>query len=334
MTTYVIRRLIQFVFIMFGLSLIFFLIIHLVPGGPCEITESVGARGVAQKEAACVARFGLNKPLPTQYITWIFNYLHGNFGVSFQYGLPVSTLILDALPITCLLAISSYVCQQLIALPLGIFSALRQYSIFDLIATFISYVGLSMPTFVLGLFLLYFLTVQFRIFPSGGVVSEDSNPFLSPAWYRQLFSNPPGTIGDVAYHLVLPAFTLMFVGIAGDSRFMRASMLDVIHQDYIRTAKAKGLSRRAVIFKHALRNAILPIITNIALYLPTLVGGFVITESIWTYNGVGHLFITSLGDSDYQVVLALLMLSGIAVLVANLLADLTYAWVDPRIRYD
>ncbi len=134
--------------------------------------------------------------------------------------------------------------------------------------------------------------------------------------------------------MVLPGITLMVTGIAADSRFMRASMLDVIHQDYIRTARAKGVARKAVIFKHAFRNAVLPIITNIALYLPTLVGGFIITETVFSYPGVGYLLYTSIGAQNYPVVLGLLIISSVAVLVANLLADLCYAWVDPRIRYD
>ena len=141
-------------------------------------------------------------------------------------------------------------------------------------------------------------------------------------------------LGDLAQHLVLPAFTLMFIGIATDSRFMRASMLDVINQDYIRTAKAKGLKRRTVIFKHAFRNAVLPIVTNVALYLPTLVGGFVITETVFSYTGIGYAFISSLQSSDYAFVQAFLMVSALAVLFSNLLADIVYAWVDPRIRYD
>jgi peptide/nickel transport system permease protein len=333
MTTYVARRLIQFVFILFGLSLVFFFILHLTPGGsPCQLQAST-LPGVVAKYHACILRYGVNKPLPQQYIIWLTGYFHGDLGYSLN-GIPVRQEILHALPVTGLLALSSYLVQQLIALPLGIFSALKQYSFFDTVFTFISYVGLSTPTFFLGLMLLFGFTVQLRLFPAGRVVSTTSPPFWTDPWFHNLAHNPPGTIGDLAYHLVLPAFTLMFVGIAGDSRFMRASMLDVIHQDYIRTAKAKGLSRRSVIFKHTLRNAILPIITNVALFLPTLVGGFIITEAIFSYFGVGYLFLSSLLSGDYQVAQAFLMLSALAVLLANLLADLSYAWADPRIRYD
>jgi len=332
LTTYVVRRLIQFVFILFGLSIVFFMIVHLAPGGPC-VHEPSANPAEAARYHLCVIRYGLNKPLPLQYITWVSGFFQGNFGLTLG-GIPVSSVLLEALPVTVLLATTSYAVQQMIALPLGMFSALRQYTFFDTLFTFISYVGLSMPTFFLGLLLLFGLAVNSQVFPAGRVVSPTSPPFWSNAWFVNLAHNPPGTLGDLLYHLVLPAFTLMVVGIAADSRFMRASMLDVLHQDYIRTAKAKGVSRRKVIFKHAFRNAVLPIITNIALFLPTLVGGFVITEAIWSYTGLGYLFIESLTSGDYAVVQAFLMISALAVLVANLLADLTYAWVDPRIRYD
>lgn len=283
----------------------------------------------------CKIRLGLNQPLPVQYLKWAENYLHGNFGIQ-QGGYPVLNAIGNVLPATILLAIVSYFFQQLIALPLGMFSALRQYSFFDTFFTFVSYVGLSMPTFWLGIMLIFLFAVHWELFPAAFDMSSSLGIqyIATGPWFSLLAHNPPLVLGDLARHLVLPALTLMVVGIAGDSRFMRASMLDVIHQDYIRTAKAKGLTRRAVIFKHAFRNAVLPIVTNIALYLPTLVGGFIITESLFSWNGVGFLFITSIGRSDYATVQALLMLSGVAVLFANLLADLAYAWVDPRIRYD
>jgi peptide/nickel transport system permease protein len=331
MITYIIRRLLQAILVLAALTVVFFMITHLTPGGPCA--GQVQTRVDVARQAECVKRLGLDKPLPVQYGLWLSAYLHGDFGYALG-GESVQTLILADLPVTILLATVSYALQLMIALPLGIFSALRQYSFFDTFFTFLSYVGLSMPTFWLGLMLIFAFGVHWSIFPVQGVTSATLPVFWTDAWFQALAQNPPLVLGDLARHLVLPALTLMVVGIATDSRFMRASMLDVIHQDYIRTAKAKGVRRHAVIFKHAFRNAILPIITNIALYLPTLVGGFVITETLFTYPGVGYLFFTSIQVGDYSVVDALLMLSAVAVLLANLLADLTYAWVDPRIRYD
>ena len=332
MSTYIIRRLLQATIILFGLSIFFFLILHLTPGGPCSAFEGAGPKAQVQYKA-CRERMHLDEPLVSQYVAFVREYSHGNLGYSLD-GTPITQVILQRLPATILLATVSYFFQLLIALPLGILGALRQYSFFDTTLTFMSYVGLSMPTFWLGIMLLYLFGVHWPIFPLGKIESVNIPIFWSNAWWHALSQNPPLVLGDLASHLVLPCITLMVVGIAADSRFMRASMLDVIHQDYIRTAKAKGLRRRVVIMKHAFRNAILPIITNIALYLPALVGGFVITETIFSWNGLGFYFIQSIQDSNYAFLQAFLMLSALAVLMANLLADLTYAWVDPRIRYD
>jgi peptide/nickel transport system permease protein len=332
MGTYILRRLIQAVFILIGLSVVFFVILHLTPGGPCAAYEGGGVKAAAQ-EKACILRLGLDKPMVVQYFNQMGLYLHGDLGLS-NYGGTVSSLIAQKLPATILLMGSSYLLQQLIALPLGVFAALRQYTFFDQFFTFMSYIGLSMPTFWLGLILIYILAVHWTILPAGRVEDVTLPVFWSHSWFVMLGQNPGLILGDLAKHLIMPMFVLMFTGIATDSRFMRASMLEVIHQDYIRTARAKGLSRRVVIFKHAFRNAVLPIITNIALYLPALVGGAIITETIFTWGGLGYLYITSISSYDYAVIQALSMISAVAVLISNLLADLVYAWVDPRIRYD
>lgn len=333
MGTYIVRRLLQAVLILFGLSIIFFVILHLTPGGPCAGFEGPGVQQQTRM-VACVQRLGLDKPLVVQYVNSMNTYLHGDFGNSSSTGDPVTTVIVSKLPATILLMGSSYLLQQMIALPLGIFAALRQYSFFDQAFTFLSYVGLSMPTFWLGLLLIFFFAWHWTLLPPGRVEDVALPVFWSHEWFVMLGQNPGLILGDLARHLIMPMLTLCIVGIATDSRFMRASMLEVINQDYIRTAKAKGLSRATVIFKHAFRNAVLPIITNIALYLPALVGGAVITETIFTWGGIGYLFITSVENNDYPIVQALLMIGALAVLLANLLADLTYAWVDPRIRYD
>lgn len=332
MTTYIVRRLIQSAVILFGLSLVFFLILHLTPGGPCAAYEEAGSANIG-KLHACIIRLGVNQPLPYQYTTWISGYLRGDMGTSYT-GQPVSSLILQKLPATVLLMLTSYVLQQMIALPLGMFSALRQYSFFDHVFTFLSYVGLSMPTFWLGLMLIYLFSVNFSWFPTSGAGSPTLPILWSNSWFQSLTQNPPLILGDLARHLVLPCLTLMIIGIATDSRFMRASMLEVLHQDYIRTAKAKGLAPRTVVLKHALRNAILPIVTNVALFLPALIGGAIITETIFTWPGLGYQFFNSIQSNDYPYVQSFLMISALAVLLANLLSDLTYAWVDPRIRYD
>lgn len=284
------------------------------------------------KEIACIHRLGLDQSLIVQYVSQMSTYLHGDLGSS-NYGSSVSSIILSKLPATLLLMGSSYLLQQLIALPLGIFAALKQYSFFDQLFTFTSYVGLSMPAFWLGVILIFVFAVHWAWLPAGRIEDVTLPVFWSPAWFTLLQHDPGLVLGDTLRHLLMPMFVLMFTGIATDSRFMRSSMLEVINQDYIRTAKAKGLRRRTVIFKHAFRNAVLPIITNIALFLPLLVGGAVVTETIFSWGGIGYLFYTSLNAGDYPTIQALLMISALAVLFANLLADLAYAWADPRIRY-
>lgn len=332
MTTYIVRRLIQSFFILIGLSVVFFVILHLTPGGPCAAYEGGGLSGAIRAQV-CIKRLGLDKPLVVQYATQMGTYLHGDLGIS-NFGQPVVAIILSKLPATILLMATSYFLQQMIALPLGMFAALRQYSLPDQIFTFFSYVGLSMPTFWLGLILIFVFAVHWTVLPPGRVEDVTLPVFWTHSWFQTLGHNPGLILGDLVKHLIMPVFVLMIVGVAGDSRFMRASMLDVMHQDYIRTAKAKGLTRRAVIFKHAFRNAVLPIITNIALFLPALIGGAVITETVFTWGGIGYLFYQSIQSSDYPTIQALLMIGALATLLANLLADLTYAWVDPRIRYD
>jgi peptide/nickel transport system permease protein len=229
---------------------------------------------------------------------------------------------------------SSYIVQQCIALPLGIYAALRQYTFFDQTFTLMSYVGLAMPTFWLGLILIFIFSVYLGWLPAGRVEDVTLPVFWSHDWFVMLGQDPGLILGNLIKHLILPAFVLMVTGIAADSRYMRASMLEVIRQDYIRTARAKGLSPRVVVFKHAFRNALLPIITNIGLYLPALLGGAVITETIFSWGGIGFLYINSIQQSDYPVIQGISMIGALAVLLANLLTDLTYAWVDPRIRYD
>ncbi len=332
MGTYILRRLIQAVFILVGLSVVFFVILHITPGGPCAAFEG-GGIAAAAKEQACVTRLGLDRPMVVQYFSQMGVYLHGNLGQSVS-GDSVDSVIAQKLPATVLLMGSSYLVQQCIALPLGVFAALRQYTFFDQLFTFASYVGLSMPTFWLGLILIFVFAVQLNVLPAGRVEDVTIPIFWSHDWFVALQHQPGLILGDLLRHLLLPMTVLMVTGIAGDSRFMRGSMLEVIRQDYIRTAKAKGLSPRVVIFKHAFRNALLPIITNIGLYLPALLGGAIITETIFSWGGLGYYFITAITSSDYPVIQALSMIGALAVLLANLLTDLAYAWVDPRIRYD
>ena len=337
MLTFIAHRLMQTVIILIGLSFFFFFLLHIAPGGPCDAYQAAGAgQALQERYHSCVVRLGLNNPIPVQYVTWVSHIVRGDFGISIGDGRPVGEEILSRVPATLLLAGFSYLFQQCVALPLGILAALRRYSFFDSLFTVMSYIGLSMPTFWLAGIMILIVAIGLNWLPAGGIVGDTANipTFNGPGYWAYFLHNPWHAGTDFFSHLILPALVLAIVGIATDSRFMRASMLEVINQDYIRTARAKGLSPRVVIFKHALRNALMPIITNIALALPGLLGGAIITETIFGWPGMGQLFAHALNGNDYPILQALLMIGAAGVLVGNLLGDLTYAWVDPRVRYD
>jgi peptide/nickel transport system permease protein len=330
-TTYIIRRLIQAIIVLFLLTIIFFLLTRYAPSYGCPTQ-------------GCTSLLHFDEPIANQYLDYMSGLAHFDFGTSTN-GVSIGAEIGQRLPPTIILIGVAFVFQQLIALPLGILAALRRYSRLDQALTFISYLFLSTPPYVLGFFLIAIFWWNLRWLPPDRYANIVFPLIGSSDWWSLFWSNPWLVLGDVVQHLILPAFTLMATGIAIDSRFMRAAMLQVLHEDYIRTAKAKGVPRYLVIFKHAFRNALLPIVTNIGLYLPSLIGGVVVVETVFTWGGVGSLFGSAVGvrglsgasftpGADYPVLQALLLLSALAVLLANLLADIAYAWLDPRIRYE
>jgi len=336
MVTFIIRRLLQSAVILFGLSFFFFFLLHAQPGGPCEQYQLAGAGQAAhQKYHSCVMRYHLDESVAQQYWGWLTATMHLDFGDGHD-GMPVLQTIISRVPATLLLSGISYLIAELIGLPLGIFAALRRYSFFDSLFTMLSYIGISMPSFWLGALFITFFAVQLGWLPTGKIVQDVTNipDFNGVGYWDYVVHNPWHAITDFVSSLILPGSVLAILTIAGDSRFMRASMLEVINQDYIRTARAKGLSRRVVVFKHALRNALMPIITNVALALPQLIGGAIITETIFAWPGIGQLTVHALSNSDYPTLQALLLLSAVGVLIGNICGDLVYAWVDPRIRYD
>jgi len=335
MTTYIVRRAVQAALILAGLSIFFFGVLNAEPGGPCQYILLTPSPNSQTRYNQCVVSRGLDKPLPVQYARWVGAVAHGDLGTDYT-GTPVMDAIKARLPATILLISIAYIVQQLIALPLGMLGALKRYSIYDHVFTLLSYVGLSLPTFWLGLMLIVFVADGLGWLPPGGIVSPSSAipPFGSSGYWAYLPAHLGQASGDFVAHLILPATTLAVIGIGTDSRFMRASMLDVITQDYVRTARAKGLPRRTVVLKHALRNALLPIITNVGLFIPALVSGAIITETIFGWPGMGQYFIVALGNKDNNTLQAILLLSALFVLAGNLVADLLYAWIDPRIRYD
>jgi len=292
-----------------------FAVLHLAPGGPAAIyalTPSMSAEDLAR----LTRELGLDRPVPEQYLKWIRGVLTGNWGRSYRDGRLVLEIIGERIPATLLLMGSAFGLAVGLGLAAGIVSAVRQYSLFDHLLTFVSMVALSIPTFWLGLMAIYVFAVLLRVLPPGNM----------------------GTIGadfallDRLRHLILPAATLGLVMVATWSRYTRASMLDVIREDYVRTARAKGMPGGAVILKHALRNALIPLITLAGLQLPMMLSGALVAETVFTWPGMGRLFVDSIGYRDYPVLMGLLMLTALLVVAGNLAADLIYAAVDPRVR--
>ena len=260
--------------------------------------------------------------------------LHGDMGFSLDNGESVSKRIAHAALPTLLLAGSALILWIGIAILMGVFAAIRRYSFFDQAATVFAYIGLAMPTFWLGLLLIVFFGATLKWLPVSGMINlQVSPPFGTDQYWAFFGKNPIGAIGNLLRHLILPVVTLVFVNIAGDSRFVRASMLEALGQDYVRTARAKGLPGRTVIFRHALRNALLPVVTNIALELPFLFSGALVTESIFSWPGIGKLTIDATRSFDYTILMGVLLITALTVVLANLVADILYAVVDPRIKY-
>jgi peptide/nickel transport system permease protein len=320
-TFYVIRRIFIGILLLLFMSAAFFALTRLTPGPP--FTAGENPRAHQELIDRRMHNLGLDKPWYQQYPAYVTALLQGNLGDSYIYNRPVTTLLQQRVPNSVLLLGTALIVSLLIAIPLGIFAATRQYSAVDMTTSVVSYVGISVPSFVLGLFLLFLGGVWIRHWTGG-------------TFYFPLFGMHKGDltgIDDLAWHMVLPVTSLAVLSIAGFSRFMRASMLEVLHQDYVRTAKAKGLPRRVVNYKHALRNAILPIITLVALQTPQLVSGAIITEGIFSWPGMGLLAFQATADRDYPVILGVVMLVAVLTVIFNLLADIAYAVVDPRIRY-
>ncbi|AWT37500.1 peptide ABC transporter permease [Deinococcus arenae] len=313
---HLLKRLLGTLPLLLGVSLLLFGVLHLAPGGPLDVyadNPSVSPEALAQMRVA----FGLDQPLPVQYVSWVTAFFTGEWGYSIRTARPVSQEILERLGPTLILGGTSFALSLLIALPLGIVSAVRRYSGVDYLITFLSFLGVSMPVFWLALMLQLLFAVQWRVLPSAGIQTIGSDSVL-----------------DLLRHLILPACILAFASVAGWSRYMRSSMVEVLGQDYVRTARAKGLTAGKVVYRHALRNALIPIITVVALDFATILSGAVITETIFAWPGIGRLFIESMNGRDYPVLMALMMAGSFALVLSNLLADLAYAAVDPRIRYE
>jgi peptide/nickel transport system permease protein len=320
---YALRRLILAIPLLIGITFVSFLVIHLAPGEP---VESQSGESSTQSDAKLRERlreiYGLDKPLHVQYWNWVTRLARLDFGRSFSPDArPVLQKIGERLPITLLLNIVELMIIVMLAIPIGVLSATRQYSTFDKITTVFVFVGFATPDFWLALMLMILFGVQLGWLPISGL--------RSPTWEYLAFWKQQW---DFVAHLALPILVATFGGLAGFSRYMRQSMLEVVRQDYIQSARAKGLPESVVIGKHALRNALLPIVTVLGLSLPGLIGGSVIVESIFAIPGMGQLMVQAVFERDYPVIMGNLVIVATLTLVANLIADLTYSLVDPRIR--
>jgi peptide/nickel transport system permease protein len=314
MFRYLYQRLVQSAILLVLVSMIAFAVLYLAPGGP--LSQFALTPGMSQADLDRIAtQMGLNRPLPVQYWDWFTRLAEGDWGRSFRDGRPVLTVIGDHLFATLLLMGSSTLIAILLGTWIGIKGAIARYSVFDYLATVGAMVALSIPTFWFGLVTIYVFSVKLRWLPAGNIMTIGN-----------------GSLLDYLHHLIAPSLVLALVTVAIWSRYMRTATLDAINQDYVRTARAKGLPERVVLFHHVVRNALLPMITLAGLQLPTLLGGALVTETVFTWPGMGRLFLDSLSYRDYPVVMGLLMVSAVLVLVGNLFADIVCAMVDPRIR--
>jgi len=322
MFLYLTKRLLMMAPLLLGITLISFVVIHLAPGEPTDLQTELNPQASAELQDRLRAQYNLDKPLYVQYGNWLGRLARLDFGDSFsQDHRPVWHKIRERLPVTIWINVLSIVLILAVAVPIGILAATRRNSLFDRITTLFVFIGFATPSFWLALLLMDVLGVRWGIFPIAGIKSLGYD-YLS-VW---------GKIADLAHHLVLPVFVSAFGGLAGFSRYMRSNMLDVIRQDYILTARAKGLSEGTVIYKHALRNALLPVITILGLSVPGLIGGSVIFETIFAIPGMGKLFYDGVMMRDYPLIMGILVIGAVLTLLGNLLADLSYAVADPRIR--
>jgi len=318
---YILRRVLQILPILLLVSVAAFVAMHLIPGGPIAI---YGRGGITPEAAAAIqARLGLDQPLPIQYVHWLAAAVQGDFGYSFTSGRPVISEITDRLGPTFFLMGSTFILVLVLSITLGILQSVRQYSRIDVTLTTLSFAGAAMPVFWLGLMLILIdnairnpLTGR-PFFPIGGMLSPGGS------------TDPL----DLASHLVLPMIALALGWVSWYARYVRASMLDVIHQDYIQTARAKGVPERMVIFRHAFKNAAIPLVTVVALDLPYLFAGALFVEIIFAWPGMGQLFYRSAMLRDYPLMLGIIIVIAVLVLLGNLFADILYAYLDPRIRF-
>ncbi len=320
MSQYVVRRILLIIPLMFGVSVINYTIYALAPGDPVsaminpeEMREMTPEEMEERREA-----LGLNKPVPVRYLIWLGRALQGNLGYSIWFNTPVVDVMLRALGLSIPIMALALVVSTVAGMLLGILSALKPYSLLDNVLTTVAFTGVAVPGFFFALLLIYAVAIKMDLLPTGGVTTPGAEP----------------TIGNRLAHIILPGLALAYETTGSLMRYTRASLLEVMHQDYMTTARAKGLAYYLVIIRHGLRNALLPIITIVGLRMPSIFGGAVLIETVFNYPGIGKIMVDATGMRDYPLLMGGVLMTAILVLLSNLAADLSYAWADPRIRYD
>ncbi|MCW5853586.1 MAG: ABC transporter permease [Anaerolineae bacterium] len=321
MQRYILRRVLQSIPLLIGITIVVFLLVHAAPGNPLgefEFNPNIKPEDIARIRS----NLGLDKPLYEQYFLWVSGMLRGDFGVSLITGRPVLEQIGERLPKTLLLSLTALVLAIGLSIPIGVYAAVKRGSWFDQVATVTSTMGQAIPSFWFGLIMILVFSVRFKelgwpSFPSGGVTTPGQ----------------PFSLADLLHHLAMPAFVLAFINIAGWTRYVRSSLLETINQDFVRTAHAKGLHDRTVIFRHALRNSLIPVVTLMGLALPGLVSGALVIEVIFSWPGIGRLAFDAARSRDYTTIMGLVTITSSLVVLGNLLADITYGLLDPRIKY-
>jgi len=317
MLGFILRRTLVLIPTLLVTTMIIFAMMQFMPGDPIDIFLSPNVNMTEQERENFMEQHGLDEPLPIQYVTWLTNFFQGDMGQSFNYGQPVSDLIWARIGPTALLAGSSLLLALVVSIVFGTISAVRQYTMLDNVVTGASFFGVSLPDFWFGLILIYIFSVVWGVFPSSGMTSVEG-----------------GGVIDVASHMVMPVIVLATAQTAVLTRYMRSSVLEVIHEEFVAAARAKGLSESVVIIKHVIRNSLLTIVTIIGLSLPVFLSGSLIVEQVFSWPGLGQFFWRSVTQRDYPVIMAVLTLTSILTLLGNFLADLAYGFLDPRIQYD
>ncbi|MBC6937519.1 MAG: ABC transporter permease [Chloroflexi bacterium] len=332
MSKYIIRRALESIPVIIGVSILVFMLLRLIPGDPA--IAILGERATPENIAAIRERLGLNKPLPEQYIIWIGHLLQGDLGNTVRGNIPIANELRSRFPATIELSLVAITLATVIGVPMGIFSAVRRNSPVDTATMFGALLGVSVPIFVLGLLLIYLFGVQLKLLPFIGRIDSGIKLETRTGLFviDSILTGNWEALQNTLSHLILPAITLFTVPLAIIARITRSSMLEVLNQDYIRTARAKGLGERPVIFSHALRNALLPIVTIIGLQLGTLLSGAVLTETIYSWPGIGKWLFDSIIARDYPIVQSVTLIVSLIYVIINFTVDILYALVDPRIR--